>query len=70
LVRSLRELVTGRFDPFGCLLADPARHLRVFRNAGPAGFTTICVKPSQFLDDQAHLAGFCRDLVAKVSLLA
>jgi probable F420-dependent oxidoreductase len=34
------------------------------------GFTTICVKPSQFIDDQAELREFCDQLVAKVSLLA
>jgi probable F420-dependent oxidoreductase len=33
------------------------------------GFTTICVKPSQFIDDPARLAGFCRELVQKMSLL-
>jgi alkanesulfonate monooxygenase SsuD/methylene tetrahydromethanopterin reductase-like flavin-dependent oxidoreductase (luciferase family) len=33
------------------------------------GFTTICVKPSQFIDDQAKLAGFCEELVGKVSRL-
>jgi alkanesulfonate monooxygenase SsuD/methylene tetrahydromethanopterin reductase-like flavin-dependent oxidoreductase (luciferase family) len=33
------------------------------------GFRTICVKPSQFIDDPARLGGFCRDLVAKASAL-
>jgi probable F420-dependent oxidoreductase len=33
------------------------------------GFTTICVKPSQFIDDQAKIADFCEQLVAKVSRL-
>jgi probable F420-dependent oxidoreductase len=31
------------------------------------GFTTICVKPSQFTDDAADLAGFCRRLAAKTA---
>ena len=30
------------------------------------GFTTICVKPSQFTDDTARIGDFCRELVAKV----
>ncbi|MGN6795559.1 MAG: TIGR03619 family F420-dependent LLM class oxidoreductase [Streptosporangiaceae bacterium] len=34
------------------------------------GFTTICVKPSQFIDDQAKIAEFCQQLVAKVSRLS
>jgi probable F420-dependent oxidoreductase len=33
------------------------------------GFSTICVKPSQFTDDAARIGDFCRDLVARVSLL-
>ena len=31
------------------------------------GFTTICVKPSQFIDTQSDLPAFCRKVVAKVS---
>jgi amino acid transporter len=34
------------------------------------GFRTICVKPSQFTDDPAQIGDFCRELVAKVSMLA
>lgn len=34
------------------------------------GFTTICVKPSQFIDDSPRMGGFCRELVAKVAELA
>jgi alkanesulfonate monooxygenase SsuD/methylene tetrahydromethanopterin reductase-like flavin-dependent oxidoreductase (luciferase family) len=34
------------------------------------GFRTICVKPSQFTDDPARVGDFCRELVAKVSMLA
>jgi probable F420-dependent oxidoreductase len=33
------------------------------------GFTTICIKPSQFIDNQSGLPAFCDDLVAKVSQL-
>jgi hypothetical protein len=31
-----------------------------------AGFTTFCIKPSQFIDDATHLEGFCRDVVARL----
>lgn len=34
------------------------------------GFTTICVKPSQFIDDQARFGDFCDQLVAKVTDLS
>ena len=30
------------------------------------GFTTICVKPSQFIDDQSRIGPFCEKLVTKV----
>jgi hypothetical protein len=33
------------------------------------GFSTICVKPSQFTDDAAGIGEFCRDLVARVAAL-
>jgi probable F420-dependent oxidoreductase len=31
------------------------------------GFTTICIKPSQFLDDPSQHAAWCRDVVARVA---
>ncbi len=34
------------------------------------GFTTICVKPSQFTDDPRQIGAFCRDVVARVGALA
>ena len=30
------------------------------------GFTTICVKPSQFIDDPAAFGAFCREVVERV----
>lgn len=33
------------------------------------GFTTICVKPSMFIDHQQELPAFCRKLVSKTSAL-
>ena len=31
------------------------------------GFATICVKPSQFTDDAADMAGFCQRLAARAA---
>jgi probable F420-dependent oxidoreductase len=33
------------------------------------GFTSICIKPSQFLDDASRHAAWCREVVAKVNAL-
>jgi probable F420-dependent oxidoreductase len=33
------------------------------------GFTTICVKPSQFIDETTRIGDFCRDLAAKVATM-
>ncbi|HKI30127.1 MAG TPA: F420-dependent oxidoreductase, partial [Actinomycetota bacterium] len=34
------------------------------------GFTTICIKPSQFIDDPDEIGPFCRDVVRRVDALA
>jgi alkanesulfonate monooxygenase SsuD/methylene tetrahydromethanopterin reductase-like flavin-dependent oxidoreductase (luciferase family) len=33
------------------------------------GFTTICIKPSQFIDDPMQVGQFCREVIARVSEL-
>jgi hypothetical protein len=33
------------------------------------GFTTICIKPSQFIDDPNQIGTFCRDVVERVDAL-
>jgi hypothetical protein len=33
------------------------------------GFTTICVKPSQFIDETTSIRAFCRALAAKAAAL-
>ncbi|WP_416966724.1 TIGR03619 family F420-dependent LLM class oxidoreductase [Streptomyces sp. 4F14] len=33
------------------------------------GFTTFCVKPSQFIDDPEGVGGFCRDVMRRVAAL-
>ena len=34
------------------------------------GFRTFCIKPSQFIDDQAEMPAFCRDVVRRASQVA
>jgi alkanesulfonate monooxygenase SsuD/methylene tetrahydromethanopterin reductase-like flavin-dependent oxidoreductase (luciferase family) len=34
------------------------------------GFSTICVKPSQFLDETAGIGAFCRSLAEKAAALS
>lgn len=34
------------------------------------GFTTICIKPSQFIDDPNEFGAFCREVVERVGFLA
>jgi probable F420-dependent oxidoreductase len=59
----------GRF-PAPDAPADLDEALAIIPAQFARGFTTICVKPSQFIDDADQLAGFCRDLVRKVARLA
>ncbi|HEU5224899.1 MAG TPA: F420-dependent oxidoreductase, partial [Actinomycetota bacterium] len=33
------------------------------------GFTTICIKPSQFVDDPNRIGAFCREVVERVEAL-
>jgi len=33
------------------------------------GFTTICIKPSQFIDDPEEMGPFCRDVIERVDAL-
>ena len=60
--------IRGRFDG-----PDSTADLGAALEAVPAqlarGFTTICVKPSMFIDDPAHLARFCADLVRRVQAI-
>jgi alkanesulfonate monooxygenase SsuD/methylene tetrahydromethanopterin reductase-like flavin-dependent oxidoreductase (luciferase family) len=34
------------------------------------GFTTFCLKPSQFIDDPAEMASFCRDVMRRAEAMA
>jgi probable F420-dependent oxidoreductase len=53
---------TGLADLDDALASIPAQLDR--------GFTTICIKPSQFVDDPAEVGTWCRDVVSRVGRLA
>ena len=47
-------------------IADIGEAMEPIRGQLEAGFTTFCVKPSQFIDDVGELPDFCRDVVRRV----
>jgi len=49
--------------------ADLGLALEPIRAQLEAGFTTFCVKPSQFIDDASGLPSFCRDVVRRVAAM-
>jgi probable F420-dependent oxidoreductase len=56
----------GRF-PDADSVADLDEALATIPPQVERGFTSICVKPSQFLDDASAHAAWCREVVAKVA---
>jgi len=56
----------GRF-PDADSVADLAEALTSVPAQLERGVTTICIKPSQFVDDLDAVPAFCRDVVAKVA---
>ena len=58
----------GRF-PDADSVADLDEALGTIPSQVERGFTSICIKPSQFLDDASRHAAWCRDVVAKVAAL-
>ena len=68
--RSLDEVelvggTRGRF-PDAASPADLDEALATIPEQVERGFTSICIKPSQFLDDPTRHAAWCRDVVARV----
>jgi probable F420-dependent oxidoreductase len=51
-------------------VADLGQALAAIPAQVARGFTTICVKPSQFTDETARIGAFCRELVARVTLVS
>jgi probable F420-dependent oxidoreductase len=71
--RDLSELelvggTRGRF-PDRHSVADLDEALATIPAQVERGFTSICIKPSQFLDDRSRHAEWCREVVAKVDAL-
>jgi probable F420-dependent oxidoreductase len=58
----------GRF-PDDDSVADLDEALATIPSQIDRGFTSICIKPSQFLDDPSRHAEWCREVVAKVTAL-
>ena len=50
-------------------VANLAQALSSIPEQVAAGFTSICIKPSQFIDDAERLGPFCREVVERVSAL-
>jgi probable F420-dependent oxidoreductase len=59
----------GRF-PDATGVADLGEALAQIPPQLERGFTTICIKPSQFLDDRSALGVWCREVVERVGALA
>jgi len=72
--RSPRELEfvggTRAVFPGPDAVADLDQALAAIPGQLARGFTTFCVKPSQFIDETARVGEFCRALVSRVSDLA
>jgi probable F420-dependent oxidoreductase len=49
--------------------ADLGQAMEPMREQLEAGFTTFCVKPSQFIDDPAELESFARDVVRRADAM-
>ncbi|GAA4352111.1 TIGR03619 family F420-dependent LLM class oxidoreductase [Angustibacter luteus] len=61
--------IRGRFDsPDGT--ADLDQALESLPAQLAQGYTTICFKPSMFIDDPDELGPFCRELVRKVEVIS
>ena len=65
------ELVGGTRGAFrgGTDLADLATAIRTVPEQVAAGYATICVKPSQFIDDPRAVDAFLREVVERVAAL-
>ena len=50
-------------------VADLGAALQAIPDQMAAGFTSICIKPSQFIDEPDRIGAFCRDVVDRVAAL-
>jgi hypothetical protein len=58
----------GRFDGTKGV-ADLGQALASIPAQLERGFATICIKPSQFIDDPREIPTFCREVVERVDAL-
>jgi hypothetical protein len=58
----------GRF-PDADSVADLGEALASIPGQLERGFTTICIKPSQFIDDPTEIGPFCGEVVERVASL-
>lgn len=65
------EMVGGTRATFpdASSVADLGEALQSIPEQMGQGFTSFCIKPSQFTDDPAQVAALCRDVVARVAEL-
>lgn len=65
------EMVGGTRGVFpdASSVADLEQALSSIPEQVEAGFTSICIKPSQFIDDPERIGAFCREVVALVTAL-
>jgi alkanesulfonate monooxygenase SsuD/methylene tetrahydromethanopterin reductase-like flavin-dependent oxidoreductase (luciferase family) len=65
------ELVGGTRAVFrdATSTADLGEALAVIEPQIEAGFSTFCIKPSQFTDDPMEVGAFCRDVIRRVDRL-
>jgi hypothetical protein len=47
-------------------VADLGQALATIPPQAEAGFTTFCIKPSQFTDDPADVGRLCREIIRRV----
>ena len=55
--------------PDASSVADLDQALASIPDQVARGFSTICIKPSQFIDDRSQVGAFCRDVVERVAAL-
>jgi hypothetical protein len=63
------ELVGGTRAVFGGpdSVADLGQALATIPPQAEAGFTTFCIKPSQFTDDPEDVGRLCQEIVRRVA---
>ncbi|MGN6722095.1 MAG: F420-dependent oxidoreductase, partial [Marmoricola sp.] len=65
------EMVGGvryRF-PDNDSLADLAESMASIPEQLEQGFTTICIKPSMYIDDQSDMESFCKDVMKRAEAM-